>query len=77
MMASGFVSGEHVRFLYKTGLASPASEVICETTVPKNGNPTCSGTIPGKKDAGSLGAHEIVVKDTESHNVAEASFMLR
>ena len=77
MKASGFDSGERVTFLYKTALASPSSEAICETTVPKNGDPTCSGRIPGKMDAGSLGAHEILVRDTKSDHVAEASFTLK
>ena len=68
---AGFTSGETVNVDYNTGLPapSPASVVLCTSTVRSIGTFACSGTIP-KKASGATGAHTIEAKGATS--LAEA-----
>jgi hypothetical protein len=77
VFASGFDPGEGLTFYYMTGLPDPSSQVICKTTVPSSGQPTCKGYLPPKDDAGAPGPHLIMTKGPKSHHVAEATFVLK
>jgi hypothetical protein len=69
-----FDGGDTVKVTYNTGLASPASVVLCTATALADGTFTCSGQIPAKPTAGAKGAHKIVAKAQPSLSKAKATF---
>jgi hypothetical protein len=62
--------------IYKTGLSSPPSVVLCTATVLSDGTFSCTGQIPSGATAGALGAHKIVAKGATSKAKAETTFTL-
>jgi hypothetical protein len=70
----GFAHGETVNVTYNTGLASPASVVLCTATALVDGAWTCSGHIPAKPTAGAKGAHKIVARGQTSVRKAKTTF---
>jgi YVTN family beta-propeller protein len=72
----GFHPGETVEVTYKTGLASPASVIICTATTRSNTSYSCSGTIPPRTAAGANGAHKIVARSQTSHIKVKTTFTL-
>ena len=77
MVAEHFPKGETLTFSYMTGLRNPTSQVICKAPVTKNGQPSCMGYIPQKKDAGALGYHLIEASGPKGSHVAVADFLLK
>jgi IPT/TIG domain len=71
---TGFGASETVKVIYKTGLVSPASVVLCATPAAADGTFSCSGSIPAKPTAGAKGAHTIVVKGQTSLTKAKITF---
>jgi hypothetical protein len=76
LMGAGFTRYEPFHVYYRTGLANPATVLVCEGRVPKNREPTCVGRIPGLADAGPRGPHVITMKGAISGHVAKMSFDL-
>ncbi len=72
----GFLVGETVKISYKTGLASPASVLICSTTASASGSYSCSGHIPSGSSAGALGSHSIVAKGVTTKRKPKSTFSL-
>jgi hypothetical protein len=76
LTGGGFTSGEPVHMLYRTGLTSPASVLICKTTAAADGTATCSGPIPSGANAGATGAHVIQGAGATSHHSDLGRFTL-
>ena len=72
----GYASGETVKVTYGTGLASPKSVAVCQTTATGAGTFSCSGHIPAAPSAGGAGSHKITAKGVTSHRSATAVFTL-
>jgi hypothetical protein len=73
--SGGFKSGETVKVSYETGLASPATVVICHGTASGTGTVSCSGTIP-KSKAGAVGRHVVQAAGSTSGRKTSGTFTL-
>jgi hypothetical protein len=71
---AGFASGESVKVSYRTGLASPPSVTVCNTTATGTGSFSCSGHMPSGASAGAAGSHKMVAKGITSLRKATVTF---
>jgi hypothetical protein len=72
----GYDPGEQVTVTYDTGLASPASAVVCTTTANPDGTFSCDGTVPAAPTAGASGPHTIAAIGATTNAEADATFTL-
>jgi hypothetical protein len=73
--SGGFSSGETVKIIYKTGLVSPASVLLCKGTASGSGSVSCSGTIP-TSNAGASGLHVVQATGMTSGHKTSGTFTL-
>jgi hypothetical protein len=73
--AGGFKSGETVQVKYETGLASPATVLICHGTASATGTVSCSGIVPTAK-AGAAGRHVVQAAGSTSGHKTSGTFTL-
>lgn len=69
----GYVPGETVRvtYVYFRSITFP----VCSGMAESNGTFSCSGNIPGRRDAGGAGVHEVIATGQAGH--ARYGFRLR
>jgi len=74
----GFAAGETVEVTYATDLRAPDPAVItlCSAIATTDGTFSCSGNLPGVKQAGPVGPHEIDVEGLTSLDHTHLSFFL-
>jgi hypothetical protein len=72
---ANFSVGEIVKVKYKTGLSSPTTQLVCQTTVQSDSSFACDGAIPTTK-VGAFGSHGIVAKGKTSFLKAKTTFTL-
>jgi hypothetical protein len=73
--SGGFKSGETVQVKYETGLASPATVLICHGKASATGTVSCSGIVP-KSKAGAAGRHVVQAVGSTSAHKTSGTFTL-